>query len=253
MDSARYYRWELVRIRRASDSAMRHSEEWLTAQQGLERAEGKRGVGGDYAGFVLFGGVMNARLDAFRQTLTDAGFTPMNDNAFKFGVGISTRSNNTIVDFYFLSGTAEYRATRGDEKVGVAIASALHLDIGVNLLPSRRVAFYPYAGLSWRIVGLHYEAPAVMNEAYRNVSELVVNERSFQTGSGRIGYQAGLGFDLLLGENRKHSTNKVFFVKGGLDRPFGADRFRYGGINIANAPQLGTWEVYAGIKFGNKN
>jgi hypothetical protein len=250
-DSARYYRWELMRMRRESDSTLRNSPEWLAAQRGLERAAGQRSRGGDYTGFTMFGGVMNTRLDALSQSLSSAGFTSMNENAFKYGVGISNRSRQVIFDFYFITGTADYKAKRGDESVKVSMGGVLQLDLGFNLLPSRSIAFYPYAGLSVRLATLRYSSPAVINPAYRNVSELVVNDRSFTATSSRIGYQAGFGLDLLLGENKMHSTNKVFFVKGGLSRAIGTERFRYADITIANPPQIGNWEVYAGIKFGN--
>jgi hypothetical protein len=79
----------------------------------------------------------------------------------------------------------------------------------------------------------------------------MLNNRNVETSSFRIGYQAGIGMDLVVLENKKHTTNKVLFVKGGVARPIGKDRYKAHSETVNSDIRHGIWDLTFGIKFGN--
>jgi hypothetical protein len=97
-----------------------------------------------------------------------------------------------------------------------------------------------------------YTKPREINANFTNITDFVLNERSISFSSTRIGYDAGLGFDFVLGENRQKTTKKILFLKGGTNRPIGGEKFKDGGARYDPKIKSGEWAIMLGLKFGNK-
>jgi len=250
IDSVRFYSKELYRLRKQADDSLKASIAYREALAGIERHRRKSN---NYAGFVLFSGIVHSNFTTLNQSLVQNGFTPLNSICPQFGVGISSKSDETIFDFYFMVGSGTKESKKGEEKISFSLLNAFQMDIGFDLLKSKTISFYPFVGLSFRETTLNYDKPVQLNTNFTSISNMVINDQSVVLNSGRLGYQAGLGFDVILGENKKHTTNKVLFVKGGTNRPVWKDKYSFHGLNYDPHIKSGDWVISFGIKFGNKN
>lgn len=249
-DSLAYYQRELYRLRKQADDSLKASAAWQQALTGIERHRRKSN---DYGGFVLFSGVMHTNAEKFNQSITQSGFTPMGAYSPQFGVGVSFRIDRTIFDLYFISGAGDTKSTRGDETISAYVINGFEMDWGYNVFRTGAVALYPYLGFSYRSSGLDYHKPVVVNPAFTSIADMIVNDQTVELLSNRLGYQAGLGFDIVIAENKKQTSNKILFIKAGVNRPVWEDRYSSNGLTYKPGIKQGDWVITAGIKFGNKN
>jgi hypothetical protein len=249
-DSVRFYSRELNKLRRQADDSLRASVAYQQALAGIKRHRRKSN---DYAGFVFLSGIVHSDFTSFNQSLSQSGFSRMKALSSQFGFGTSTKSGSTILDFYFFAGALDTKSNKGDEKILFNSGNLLQFDLGFDLLRSKIISLYPFVGLSLKETSLTYKKPIQLNTSFTNISNLVVNDQSVELNSTRLGYQAGLGFDIVLGENKKHTTNKVLFIKGGTNRSVGKERYSFHGLKYDPHIKSGDWVVSFGIKFGNKN
>ena len=99
---------------------------------------------------------------------------------------------------------------------------------------------------------LSYSKPTQSNPNFTDISNLIINDQSVSVHSGRIGYHAGMGFDLLLGEGRYKTAKNILFVKAGVNRPIGGEKFDSDDIDYNPQIKSGEWVINFGIKLGGK-
>ena len=187
----------------------------------------------------------------FNASIQQDGFEPMSATAWQAGFGISTKSQNVLLDMYFFVSGFSNTSYNGEEKISMTLSNVLQFDVGYDLIPSRPVSLYPYVGTSLRISTLDFDSPAQINSSYTNITNLIINDQSVETASFRLGYHVGLGFDLLLSTNEKRGTGKYLFIKAGLNRPVWRDKYKTHDIKYDPDIRQGNWVISFGIKFAN--
>jgi hypothetical protein len=248
-DSAGYYQRELFKLRQRVYDSLRVTEEYQRLEEGIKRHRSNSSTG--FAGFVLGGGLIRSDYSAFNEQIAKSGFPAMDPMAGKFIAGVTFKEDRVIVDYYFLSISDGSDVKKGDDEISASVNHLLYMDMGYALINTRRFAFYPYYGLSLRIAQLSYKTPVEFNPASTDISNIIQNNRRVETSSFRAGYQAGLGMDIVLFENKKRSTNTAIFIKGGVARPIGKDRYKEHGVVVNKDIRHGILDLTFGIKFGN--
>jgi hypothetical protein len=247
-DSLEYYKRELSQLYRKSHDSLRASAVYREAWAGINR---HMTSSDRYFAFVLFMGVTNADLDKFNQDISRSGFEKMKSTVPSVGLGFSAQIRRTMIDFYVFNAGFPAKSKKGDETVKFNLVNFFQFDLGYDVIKSKSVGLYPYAGISIRAASLSYSKPMEMNPAFTNISDFVLNDRSIDFSSSRIGYQAGLGFDVTIAEN--NYSKKVLFVKGGLNRPIGGEKFESKELKYDPQIKSGIWGITFGIKFADKS
>lgn len=248
-DSVRYYQDKLNTLIRNTNEALRNSADFIAIQQQIEEL---RSRSSDYSGTVLFTELMHADYGAFNESIAQNGFSPLNSSMIRFGFGASSKRNRWITDYYFFVAGLSTKTKKGEESIKTSLGSFLHFDFGYDLLHSKGIAIYPYAGISLRVSDLSYSKPEELNPGYTNITNLITNNQSASGSSLRLGYQAGLGIDMLLSSNKHTSGGTILFVKAGTNRPVGKDKYKIAGIKYEPGITQGDWLIAAGFKFIRK-
>jgi hypothetical protein len=115
------------------------------------------------------------------------------------------------------------------------------------------VSLYPFAGISFRGSELRYSAPTQTNPNFTNISNVVISEPRAYGSSSRLGYQAGLGFDLKLGGNKSQTYKTILFIKGGTNQPFKKDTYKIEGYRYDPGIRQADWLVTVGLKLATKH
>ena len=248
-DSIRHFRDELFRLRRQNDSILLSSKEYREALEGYERQRKRRNPGFSYSAFTLLTGIMHSDYSAFNESMATSGFPALKENSWQGGFGSSFQHGSLMIDVYAFRASAA-RSGKPGEKITVSLFNVVQFDFGYDLVRSKWIAAYPFAGLSVRHAAINYKRDTQYNPGFTNISNLAADQASLHVTSTRAGYQAGIGFDLMLSQNKERSSGIVFFVKGGVNRPVWRDRFRKGGYTLMPVQQ-GDWTLGLGIKFAS--
>ena len=250
-DSASYYSAELGKLWRATIDSFHHSEAYLSAQAGYKRSLKKSK---DYGAFVIFMDLFHSDYRQFNGMIAQDGFAPINDLGGRVGFGHSQKSGRAIVDMYFIVAGLNNRSEKDREKIKTTFSSLLHVDLGYDLLNKQWMSIYPYGGLSMRISTIEYEKSALLNPSYTSITNMLSDKNIVNLSSVRAGFQLGLGIDLTLAQSRDKASKTIFFIKGGTNRPFWKDRYRYNDIPAYNpGMRQGDWIITFGIKLAGKN
>ena len=247
-DSLFYYQRESGRLMRQVQDSLRNSEYYKTLQQNIARLRGKSQ---DFAGLVLVSGIQHTNFSDFNKSIVQDGFPEMDPISWQLGFGISSKTENIMLDMYFGVGGFETTSSKVEESITASFSNFFQFDLGYDLAPSRTINLYPYLGISFRISSLEYETPAQINPNYTNISNLLINDRSISASSSMLGYQAGLGLDFMLSHNDKRGTGHYFFIKAGVNRPVWADKYKMHDIKYDPNIKQGDWLISFGIKFAN--
>lgn len=249
-DSLNYYSNQLRQISNKSYDSMRASAPYQEALAGYQRNLKKSN---GYVSFAFFGGVTHSDFSKFNKSIAQSGFKPLNENTPSFGLGMSAKNNRFLFDFYVFSACVSRKTEKDDETIKFNLTNMWMFDLGYDVLKSRVVSFYPYAGVSFRFAQISYTKPAQTNPDYTDISNFLINDRSITFNSDRFGYQAGLGLDLLLKENEERNSKTYFFVKAGVNRPIGGEKYKDGSLRFNPQIKSGEWAVHFGFKFAGKN
>lgn len=244
-DSLEYYQRQLSEIQKRTQDSMRESRAYKDAMAGIERNRGKTN---NYSGFVIFTGLMSSEYGAFNTSITQSGFDPIDALSLQFGFGISLREDPITFDVYYMAGSGA-TTKKGDEKISASVINFFQMDLGVNIVKARKLSVYPFLGLAYRLSFLEYEKPDELNTAFTNISDLVINDQSVNMNSSRIGYQAGVGMDVVISENKRNTSNIVLFTKAGISRPIWKDKYKFQGIEYNPGIKHGRWAISLGLKF----
>lgn len=247
IDSSRYYRNELRLLWQRNYDSMRKSDEYLSIMQKLEKRK-KKTTG--YTGLMIFGDYIHSDFSKFNSSISANGFNPMNPTTFRFGIGVSNKTERVLFDVYFFSLGFEHVSAKGDESIGASLSNVLQFDIGYDIVQAKALSFYVFSGLSGRISSINYSKKAQTNSSFTNITNIVVNNVDVNASSVRLGVQFGAGIDVLLGERRNKSGATYLFTKFGSNRPVWADRYKIEGFKYNPGIKQGDWLVTVGLKFG---
>lgn len=249
-DSAQYYQRELFTLWRQGYDSLVRSEKAVALRNNYMRIIAGRE---DYTAFVLFADALHSDYRAFNGLLQQDGFPPLSPLSFRAGFGVSNKRGSAVYDFYLLTVGFNNKTSKGNESVRTSLSNALQLDFGLDLLNKERVSLYPFGGFSLRLSDISYNKPGSANPAYTGLADMYTDNNSSLVSSGRLGYQYGAGLDFSFGYNRYRTYKTIFFVKAGVNRPFGQDVYKADGIPGYHAGiRQGDWLLTAGFKFANK-
>jgi hypothetical protein len=247
-DSLFYYQRETGRMLRQAQDSVRNGSQYRTYQEAIKRLGGKSQ---NYAGFVLFSGVQHTNFTDFNASIQQDGFEPMNSTTGLAGFGVSTKSQDIMLDMYFVVASFNTTSSNGEESITMNLTNVLQFDLGYDLIKSRPISLYPFVGISMRISTLDYNYPAQLDPNYTNISNLIINDRSAESSSVRLGYQFGLGLDLLISTSKKTGFGKYLFVKAGTNRPVWRDKYKIHDVKYDPDIKQGDWVISFGLKFAN--
>jgi|GEM_PF-930698 len=247
-DSLLYYQKELHRLWKQNSDSFYHSEPYSSTNEKYQMLK-KKLYKDSYSGMVIYADLAHTNYDAFNKSITASGFSPMNDMSFRVGFGITTQNPTAIFDFYFLTGGINNKSTRGSQAIKASFSNFFQFDVGPNVFYSQAINIYPYAGLSLRLSELDYSDSVITNNSYTNISNIISNNKSVMSTSIRLGYQLGLGVDLKISGDKEHTRKTVLFIKGGLNAPVWADKYKINGVTYNPQINHGDWLITVGFKF----
>lgn len=245
-DSATFYQRKIAQLQRKVFDSLRNTEEYKATRERVEYYQRKSD---GYGSFVLFVDMAQADFSKFNTSITASGFTPLSGSAYRLGFGFSTKARRTVVDFFMLASGLGKESKKGQETIETNFSSGILLDIGYDLIKNQFINIYPYAGLSMRTSDLTYSAPVQTNPTFTNISNLVVNKRSVEAYSSKLGFQAGIGFDFVVAKGKRELGGTMFFLKAGMNRPVGKEKYKIEGIKYDPGIEYGKWIITAGFKF----
>lgn len=245
-DSSRYYEKEFERLRTEALTQMQQSQAF---QQLQERFRSHQQRSSDYIGTSLFVDRAQGNLSKFNASIAANGFPPMNDVFYRIGLGVAVKSRRAIVDFYYFAFGIDNKSKKGGETIRAGFSNLLQLDIGYAAVQSRSFNLYPFAGLSLRTSQLRYENKGQSNPGATNIANMFLNRQEYFLNNARIGYQAGIGFDLAIAQTKEGTRAVLFFTKAGINRPLWKERYEKDGVRIEPEIDFADWIVTAGLKF----
>ena len=250
VDSATFYQRKIAQLQRKTFDSLRNTEEYKATRERVEYYQRKSD---GYGSFVLFTDVAQADFSKFNTSITASGFSPLSGSVYRLGFGFSTKTRRTVVDFFMLASGLSKKSKKGQETITTLFSSGVILDIGYDFIKKQAINIYPYAGLSMRTSDLTYSAPVQTNPTFTNISNLVVNKRSVEAYSSKLGFQAGVGFDFVIAKGKRDLGGTMFFLKAGVNRPVGKEKYKIEGIKYDPGIEYGKWIITAGFKFFGRN
>lgn len=245
-DSAKYYQTQMSNLLKQAYDSVTKSNEYSSTKKMYDdyiiRSH-------NYTGPTIFIDVVHSNYTKLNDSIISQGFSKLNNMSFRIGVGISSKTEKIMFDFTFFAMGFSNKSKNGDEKITTSLANVLQFDFGYDLLHSRIVSIYPFIGLSGRLSSLSYSKTAVTNTNYTSVANIVVNDPSVTTSSFRIGYDAGVALDFLIGENKKKTAGQILFIKAATNRPIWSDSYKIDNIKYNPEMKQADWLFSVGIKF----
>lgn len=248
-DSASYYQGQASQLVRTAIDSIQQSEAY---KELMEKAARFRKKSNNYGGFVFLADVFHSNYDKFNASIAQNGFDPLNPISARIGIGISNKSDGILFDMYFFAGGIENKSKKGNEKISASASNALVCDLGIDLLHSRVLSLYPYAGLSLRFSSLDYTKPVQVNNSFTNITDIIINDQTVRASSTKIGYQAGLGLDVIVSNPGKGEGVIALFAKAGTASAFGKEKYKIEGIKYDPAIKHGDWLVTFGVKMAGR-
>jgi hypothetical protein len=245
VDSGRYYQKQLAELHKAAHDSLYATATYRQLNSAYQSYQ-RRST--NYFSLMLVGEIMHNRYAAFNQSLALSGFPAMNPLMYRIGIGYSARTGNAHFDFLFGLAGIPNRSRKGDETVRASVTNVLQFDIGYSTLRGKGFSLYPFAGLSLRNSMLQYQRKGTGNASFTNITDISTNSQEITTNSNRLGYQAGLGLDILVGRNDQKLTRTIFFIKGGVNKPVWKDRYKVNGIAYQPNIDHGDWTLSTGLK-----
>lgn len=249
-DSASYYSARLNSFWRTSQDSLRSSETYKSLTAKFEYFAEKSN---DYSGFTMFFDFFHSDYRKLNALLAQDGFDPINDIGLRFGFGSSHKTGRAMIDMYFITAGINNKTEKGNESVKTSFHNAYQFDVGYDVLDARKVSLYPYAGLALRWSTIKYEKEGEANTIYTSIVNMRTDENNVRLSSFRIGYQAGLGLDFTVSQDKKGLSKSIVFIKGGINRPTWKDKYSGSGIKRYDPGiKQGDWMVSIGVKLVDK-
>lgn len=246
IDSVEYYRKIISEMSKKTYDSLHQSEAYKTANEGWQRNIRKSN---GYTSFALFGDVGQASYDVVNKGIVQAGFPPLNGPQYRLGLGISQEfENRLIMEFYFAVIGINNKSKKGDSSVKSSYNNILQFNFGYDLIKSKKINIYPYAGLSLRNTSLVYQQPDLVNNNFTSIVDIVQKDGTTEGNKLNLAYQAGLGFDFVIHEGDK-GDGTMLFLRAGTDGIFGNRTFKIHGVKYDADIKQGAWIFAFGFKF----
>lgn len=244
-DSASYYRQQMFQLERSLLDSLRRSQQYVYLRDAAERTWRPSG---DYTAVTAFIDVAGANYYKLNASITQSGFDPMGTTVGRVGYGMSYQFDRGMFDLAFFALGLRNTTKKQGEKIVGSFNGYFQCDLGYDLVAARWLNIYPYAGLSFRSSLLSYKKDPQLNNSFTDVTNIVVNDQSVKERCNKLGYQAGVGLDLVVSENRSGGHGVMLFIKGGTARIFGKEVYNIDGIEYKPGIRYGDWIATFGVK-----
>lgn len=246
IDSAAYYQKIMGSLVKGALDSIRQSEAYKDA---MEKYRHHVSSSNAYTAFTLFGDVGRANYDVINAGTAQSGFPALKGPQYRIGFGITSEySDRMIFEFYFFTFGISNKVQKGDSTIKATYSNLVQYNFGYDLVPSKKINIYPYAGLAFRITTLEYKQPDQVNNNYTSIVDLVMKDGRTLGNKFNLSYQAGVGFDLVLHESEK-GVGTMLFARAGTDGIIGTRDFKIKGIKYHTNIQQGAWQLALGFKF----
>lgn len=243
-DSINYYNVQLNKLSKTYSDSLKHSKEYILLHNNIKRLTSDVN---SYWGITIFGEILHTDYSKLNKYITQNGFKPLKSILPRIGIEITDKHKRRMFDFYFAVLGFSNESKKGDEKIESNLINVCQFNWGYDLLNSKRISIYPYAGLSIRLAYLNYSKSAVTNTAYTDITNIIITNQSAKLSSTKLGYQIGLGFDYSLSNNTKINRS-IFFTKIAMDNPIGEDKYKKQNIDYKPGIRHGDWLISLGLK-----
>jgi hypothetical protein len=251
-DSLRYYSKQLGAMQREALQQARDSLKQTDAfKEVLGKYEQRLKRSRNYFSFIMFLEGVHTSYGDFNKSIEQSGFKPMFEMAPRLGFGFGFKKNWAIVDIIAVVGGFNTKTTKDEETIRASFSNLCQVNLGYDFLDTKWFSLYPYGGLSIKSSMLAYSKPEQLNGNPTNISNIIANNQSVSATATNLGYQAGLGFDLVV-NNDNNTSASIFFVKLGTSGIFGKERFKIAGTKYTPGFKQGDWIITLGIKFAGR-
>ncbi|MBS1565536.1 MAG: hypothetical protein JST39_14195 [Bacteroidetes bacterium] len=248
-DSADYYRKELGKAWEKAIDSIKKDERIVTLKKQYDYYRSRQN---NYSTITIFFDLLHSDYDQFNASIANSGFPALKPVSPRFGFGSSHKRNRNIWDFYLATAGFNNTSKKGEQKIKTSLSSVFQLDYGWDCLKSRVINLYPYIGISGRVSTLEYDGVQQSNPNASNISDLVTGQPNINVTSIGAGYQAGVGIDIRIGQNKTQTKSSFVFVKGGIANRFGKETYRINGVKYRPGIKQGDWVITVGFKFATK-
>lgn len=239
-DSSKYYIKQMSKAYKQAMDSLEKTDLFIDYLHFQQRSN-------NYDAQTFFFNILHSDYGIFNKSIALSGFPALNPVSYGIGFGYAGKFQHGISDFA-ISLVFPNTSKKEDKTISSALFNIL-FDMGYDVLRSNNFSLYPYVGLSARISTLSYLSNGSVNPTYTNISDVLVGSYNVNTASFRLGYQLGLGVDVALSHNKDGNHTIILFAKGGVNQPFGKDKFKI--ENVTYDPQIkkGDWMLSVGLKF----
>ncbi len=252
VDSIDYYDVRMRSMEKFADSIRTQLLDSVRQTTAYKELQAKRNTliqrSDRYFSFNFFGEAAGADFDKLNSTLVPKGFSKMSNGIFRLGIGVTYKEKALLFDIGYVIGGFSEVAKRGDDKVKASFSSFLQVDVGYDFFKSPGFNLYPYAGLALRMSKLQYSTSSQTNNTYTDITDIVDNNRSVSDNIYRLGYQAGIGFEISLLKDAGKNNGEMLFVKLGTNGIVGKERYKMQGVSYDPGIRYGKWIVTVGCK-----
>jgi hypothetical protein len=243
-DSAMYYKNRMAQqIHRASDSTS-HSPEYL-ANDSMYKYYSKKST--SYRGFFYSLEFTHNDYVGLDNQLKPLGFRGLSPLMLRPGFGICSKSGRLLRDLYFLNFGLQNITEKDGEKIRTSLINLMQFDYGYDLLDSRQLSVYPFAGFSLRWSTLKYNKDINTNPNFINITQPIVSSQSYSANSIRLGYQFGMGIDIKIKEDQS-GARMLLSIKGGSNRALGKDKYKIHELTYRPEGMQADWLIGIGVK-----
>lgn len=193
-------------------------------------------------GYMLYGGGIYD-VDKLNSRLNDIGAPDISPYYLSLGVGKTTTWKRLVFDRHFE--VTWYRAGKADSTAAALFSLSGLATVGIDLLPSEKIALYPYAGF-----GLGAASIEIRGDTQDFESFTAQPREPLRMYQGTVLLDGGVGFDSIL-PREIHGRNMHLGVKAGyrFDPTVSTD-WRSGKLVVENGPSLRLSGAYAQVVIG---
>jgi hypothetical protein len=248
-DSVKHYQREIDQLSASIDDSLIRSHVYDSLTKAIKNL---RKISNNYSGPAFYGDIVHTDFGGFNNTLVQNGFAPMNDISGRIGFGWSAKNNRIILDLYIFTASFNTKSTTDSETIKLSLSNFLQFDLGYDLLNSKTISIYPYAGISVRSSEMKFSSTADPDSGFSHITNIVSGHHNTYAVSTRIGFQAGIGFDYTVATSKDQLMKTILFTTIGVNRPIGEDKYEIEGTDYTPGIKQADWLVTVGVKFGYK-
>lgn len=249
VDSVEYYHRQLTMLSRLVMDSLVNSQEYKHNRDRFFLLQSMRD---SYSAMVVYSEIYVSDYKKLNADLQAQGFEPLNEIGVGFGYGFSFKKERRLIDFNMIRFGISNKSEKDDKKFSSNFTSFFELNFGYDLARSRTFNVYPYAGVSIRSSNIIYKSGKLsVNPNFTDLTNIFQPASSYSASaySTKIGYQTGLGIEIVLSDKNKNG-GVIFFSKAGISGPIGKEEFKVEDDIIYNADiRHGKFIGTSGFKF----